>query len=120
MYEGEGTNEEKPERVNRQYVQPLMPFDSRMALTEWASPKDIDASTLIAFCAFHNFLDLSQKNSEYTDHHGKAELVEAAIQKYFDVPTEYLRISKEYNYVDEFGVLYKDEYFIETVGGGGA
>jgi hypothetical protein len=98
-----------------------MPYDSSISHTEWASPLDIASDALVMFVAFNNLLELPMEYGEYVEHFGPADRVEAAIQRFFDVPVEHIRTSRWFEYEDvEFGVSYQDAYIMLSPGGGGA
>ncbi len=99
--------------VESVYIRLLRP---EVFFYSWASAADIKADDLIEICAQYNLLDLPTDIEdvylpEYV--HAPAEQVEAAIQKHFNVISEYLKTSKWY----EYGNV-KNTYYL-VVGGGG-
>lgn len=102
------------------YVYPLMPAYG-IAWTEWESPMDIPATSLIHFCAFNNLLNRPLgSDGEYLDNKAPAAEVEAAVKDYFDVSAEYLRTADQYNYVNEStGKKYDNAYLLPYGYGGG-
>jgi len=81
------------DEVNRNYVR-LLPITREISHSEWASPINIPASDLVYFCDDNNLLGFGHDD---LPHECPAEAVEAAVQKYFDVPAEYLRTAREFD-----------------------
>lgn len=84
--------------VTQVYVSPV---NVNVFYYSWATPSDITADNLIEICARNNFLDLPRdKEGVYLPENSDppAEQVEASIQKYFDVDSNYLRTSQWYEY----------------------
>ncbi len=99
--------------VDNVYIAPLIPS---VFFYAWASPSEIKADDLICICAQYNLLNLpTDVEGVYLPEyfHAPAEQVEAALQKHFDVSSEYLKTSEWY----EYGNV-KNTYGL-VVGGGG-
>ncbi len=98
--------------VSAAFVDPLA---NNCLLYSWNSASEIRADHLIAICAKNNFLELPRDVEgvylpEYVN--APADEVEKALQKNFDVRSEYLKTSKWYDADTQTYVL--------IIGGGGA
>ena len=90
--------------VTRAYVWPLI-HTGNVSGYSWNSPSEIAADDLIDICAYNNLLDLPTdppdlpifSGGSYADMYAPANLVEAAIQKHFDVTVEYLQTASQYD-----------------------
>lgn len=87
------------EEVTTAYLYPLV-YNNHLWSYSWNSIQEIHADDYIMICSYHNLLNLPRDfEMVYLDNvrYASAEKVEVALQKYFDISSEYLRTSSLYN-----------------------
>lgn len=85
------------------YVEPLCPT-GKILLKSWDKAENISSDDLVSFCAYNNLLDRETNppdtkisdGSEYVEPFAPSEVVEKAVQQYFDVSSDYLKTAKAF------------------------
>lgn len=93
-----------PKTVSEKYVAPILNY-GKMSTYNWESPDQILADDLVNICMSNNYLNLPtspdnepiSEYGEYLTDYVPAEDMEAAIQTYFPVTSEYLKTSQYYD-----------------------
>ncbi len=82
-------------RLTEVYVWPLT-INGGVWSESWSSPSEIPANILIYICSFNEWVEYDASDTTVQPFAPAGE-VEAALQKHFDVSSDYLRASTSYN-----------------------